>query len=139
MSPRLILAEVVLALHLGVILFNVFGLVAIPLGAWRGWRFVRLVGWRVLHLALMLAVAVQAIAGHACILTIWQEALAGLGAARAPLVMAWVNAAIFWPLPVWVFALAYVALFLYVLALLWLVPPAWPGRRPPKPGPADAE
>jgi hypothetical protein len=41
-------------------------------------------------------------------------------------------------LPVWIFALIYVVLFLYVLALLWLVPPAWPWRRPHGSGPAQA-
>jgi hypothetical protein len=30
---------------------------------------------------------------------------------------------LFWPLPMWVFGAAYVAAFLYVGALLWLVPP----------------
>jgi hypothetical protein len=35
-SLTMILADVVLALHVGVILFNVFGLVVIPLGGWLG-------------------------------------------------------------------------------------------------------
>jgi hypothetical protein len=55
-QPSVALAEAVLALHVGVILFNLFGLVAIPLGGWRGWRFVRGVWWRALHLAAMSAV-----------------------------------------------------------------------------------
>jgi hypothetical protein len=42
----MILADTVLALHVGVILFNVFGVVVIPLGGWLGWRFVR-VGRRI--------------------------------------------------------------------------------------------
>jgi hypothetical protein len=40
----MILAEAVLAVHLAIILFNVFGLIAVPVGAAYGWRFVR-VGW----------------------------------------------------------------------------------------------
>ncbi len=121
------LAEAVLALHVGVILFNVFGLVAIPLGGWRGWRFVRRFWWRLLHVAAMAAVAVQAVGGRACFLTLWQDALAGLGTDRTPLIMGWVDRVIFWPLPLWVFATAYVVLLLYALALWWLVPPVWPG------------
>ena len=46
--------------------------------------------------------------------------------------MRWVNALIFWPLPMWAFNAVYIALFLYVLALLWLVPP---GRAAPPPRP----
>lgn len=122
------LAELVLAIHVVVILFNVFGLVAIPLGGWRGWRFVRIFWWRALHVAAMAVVAIQAVAGRACFLTLWQDALAGAGPARTPLIMGWVNRLIFWPLPLWVFAIAYVLLFLYVIALCWLVRPVWPGR-----------
>lgn len=123
------LAEAVLALHVCVILFNLFGFVTIPLGGWRGWRFVCGFWWRLLHVVAMMAVAVQAVAGRACFLTLWQYALAGAGAGRMPLVMGWVDRVIFWPLPPWVFAAAYVVLFLYVFMLWWLIPPAWPGRR----------
>ena len=136
-GASLVLAEGVLALHLCIILFNVFGFIAIPLGAWRQWRFVRGFRWRALHVLVMVVVALQAIAGRACFLTLWQSALAG-GAIPAPLIMRSVNAVIFWPLPVWIFALIYVVLFLYVLALLWLVPPVWPWRRPHGSGPAQA-
>lgn len=113
-------------MHVAVILFNVFGLVAIPAGAWFGWRFVRIFWWRALHVAAMAVVAVQAAAGRACFLTLWQDALAGEANGHTPLIMGWINRVIFWPLPLWVFAVAYVGLFLYVVALCWLVPPAWP-------------
>jgi hypothetical protein len=112
----------VLALHLAVIAFNIFGLIAIPIGAWRGWRFVRAPTWRWLHLATFAVVAAQALAGRACFLTLWQDALTGRRE-TTPLIMTWVNSVIFWPLPTWVFAVFYVALFAYVAALMWLVPP----------------
>src|SRR5271168_3551317 len=121
----MILAESILAAHIAIILFNVFGLIAVPLGAIRGWRFVRIRWWRVLHLVLLAAVAVQAVVGRACILTLWQAALAGGTAAHpTPLIMGWVNRVIYWPLPIWVFAALYLLVFGYTLALLWLVPPA---------------
>ena len=120
------LADLVLALHVGVILFNLFGLVAVPLGAWRGWRFVRIPWWRALHLALLLGVAVQALAGRACLLTLWQAALteaAGQAGDVRPLIRRWVEWLIFWPLPDWAFAVLYVAVLAYAAALWWLVPP----------------
>ena len=40
------LADLVLSLHVAVIAFNVFGLIAIPLGSWRRWGFVRAPLWR---------------------------------------------------------------------------------------------
>jgi hypothetical protein len=120
--PDALLAEMALIAHLVVIGFNVFGLVAIPLGGWLGWRFVRVRWWRWLHLATMAVVALQALAGRACFLTILQDSLSGRGTERPPLIMRVVNHVIFWPLPLWAFATLYVLLFLYVIALLKLVP-----------------
>jgi hypothetical protein len=116
------LAGLILAVHFAVIAFNLFGLVAIPLGAWRGWLWVRAPLWRWLHLGSLVVVALQALAGRACFLTIWQDALGGRSESE-PLIMRFVNGLIFWPLPAWVFTAAYVALFAYTLALLFLVPP----------------
>ena len=117
----IVLAEVVLAMHLVVIAFNVFGLFAIPLGGWLGWRFVRLFWWRALHLASLAVVAAQALAGQACFLTVMQDALSG--ARQTPLIMSWINQLLFWPLPIWVFAALYVIVFLYTLALWRWIPP----------------
>jgi hypothetical protein len=120
----MILAEAILAAHVAVILFNVFGLIAVPLGALCGWRFVRIRWWRVLHVVLLGTVAVQAVVGRACLLTLWQAALADGAGSPTPLIMSWVNRIIYWPLPIWVFAVLYLLVFGYALALLWLVPPA---------------
>ena len=115
------LAETVLAVHLAVIAFNIFGLVGIPLGGWLGWRFVRVRWWRWLHLTSMAVVAAQAVAGQVCFLTDLEARLTGAGAAAQPLIMGLVNG-IFWPLPMWAFAAIYVLLFAFVVVLLKLVP-----------------
>ncbi len=129
MSPGLLttLALAVLAVHVAVIAFNVFGLVAIPLGGWLGWRFVRILWWRALHLALLAAVALQALFGRACFLTLWQAALqqgTGQPATGEPLIARWIDSVIFWNLPIAFFAALYVAVLVYALALWRLVPPA---------------
>jgi hypothetical protein len=127
-----ILAEAVLIAHLAVIAFNLFGLIAIPLGGWLGWGFVRVRWWRRLHLGLLAVVALQALAGRACILTILQAALVGADTGRTPLIMGFVNRIIFWPLPLWVFTTIYAFIWVYALALWWIVPPA---RHAPMPAP----
>jgi hypothetical protein len=116
------MSSAVLALHLAVIAFNVVGLVAIPIGAALGWRWVRVRWWRAPHLASWAVVAVQAVLGRACFLTIWQDQLTG-DAPAPPLIERWVERAIYWPLPIWVFGAVYVALFATVIALWWIVPP----------------
>jgi hypothetical protein len=115
-------AIIVLALHLAIIAFNVAGCVLIPLGAWRGWHWVRGLGWRLAHLLSLAVVAIQAMLGRACFLTTWQGELSGSEHVQ-PMIEKWMNGLIYWPLPLWVFAAAYVAVFVYVIAL-------WIGVRP---------
>lgn len=117
----------VLAVHLAVIALNIFGLIVIPLGAWQRWAFVRARWWRVLHLASLAVVALQAALGRACFLTLWQDDLIGGGQAD-PMIMRFVTGLIYWPLPAWVFTAAYLAVFAYVVTLWVLVPPR--GGRP---------
>ena len=129
MSPTVLtaLALTVLAVHVAVIAFNIFGLIVIPLGAWRGWAIVRGFGWRAVHLALLFVVALQAVFGRACFLTLWQAALeqtAGQTGSREPLIARWIDSVIFWNLPIWFFAALYVAALVYALALWRWVPPA---------------
>jgi hypothetical protein len=45
----IIIAEAVLGLHLIIIAFNVAGLILIPVGAWLGWRIVRVAWLRLLY------------------------------------------------------------------------------------------
>jgi len=117
------LATLIFVFHLAVIAFNVFGLIAVPLGARLGWRFVRVFWWRALHLALLGLVAVQAAFGEICFLTAWQATLEGQTGAPRPMIQAWVESIIFWDLPIWAFALFYAVVLLYAV---WL----WRAVRP---------
>jgi hypothetical protein len=116
------LANFILALHFAIITFNVAGLIVIPLGAACRWRFIRIAWLRWLHLTLLFIVAAQAISGRACILTIWQNELTGNRTAPEPMIMHWLNGLIYWNLPIWVFAVLYSAVFLYVVALWVFIP-----------------
>lgn len=126
-----LLGAVILGLHLLVIGFNVAGLALIPLGAKLGWGFVRIRWLRLLHLGSLAVVVAQALGGRACFLTLWQDRLTGGG--EDPLIMRVVNSLLFWPLPLWAFTAAYVAVFAYALLLWRLVPPGRrTSRRPPR-------
>jgi hypothetical protein len=120
------LTSAVLFLHFAVVLFNVLGLIVIPLGGWRGWPFVQIFWLRALHLVSLALVTLQALAGRACFLTLWQNDLASLSGGNGnepPLIERIVTRAIFWPLPFWAFAVLYAAAFVGTLALWRLVPP----------------
>ncbi|HTY68565.1 MAG TPA: DUF2784 family protein [Alphaproteobacteria bacterium] len=119
------LATAILVVHLAVVAFNVGGLILVPLGGWLGWGWVRRYWLRLLHLLSLAAVALQALFGRACILTIWQFALqsGGRSGEPEPMIATWIDRLLYWPLPHWVFVAAYVAVFAYTLLLWRWVPP----------------
>ena len=124
-------ARIVLYLHFAVVLFNIFWLIAVPIGAWRGWKFVLNFWWRAVHLISLSVVALQAIAGNLCFLTILQNDLdsaAGGSSEPQSLIDLIVTRAVFWPLPTWAFVLLYGGALAYAVALWWIVSPR-PSRR----------
>ena len=127
-STALFFADVILAMHGVIIAFNVLGLVLIPWGAWRSWKWVRRPFWRLAHLFALSIVALQALLGRACFLTLWQDhwlALAGLQTSHQPLIQGWINRLLFWPLPMAFFVTLYVLVWGYVIWLWYQVPPRW--------------
>ncbi len=68
-ATLLILADLVLVAHTALALFLTFGLLAIYLGNWLGWAFVRGRAFRIIHLIGMAVVALESVLGVACPLT----------------------------------------------------------------------
>jgi len=135
-SPALAdrLADAILMLHVGVVAFVVLGAVAIPMGAWRRWLWVRGFRWRLAHLVLLGVVALQAWLGVACPLTVWEQALrgdAGETVYRESFVEHWLSRLIFFEAPWWAFVAAYTGLAMLVLSLWRVVPPRRHARRGP--------
>jgi hypothetical protein len=117
------LADVILLVHFGYVLFVVGGLALIWLGWLRGWRWVRKWWFRVLHLGAIVLVALEALAGVVCPLT-WLEDVIRPGAiAGAGFIQRWIHALLFWDFPLWVFTLAHVAFALLIVATFVLFPP----------------
>jgi hypothetical protein len=130
------LADLVLLLHAGIVAFVVLGALAIPLGAWRRWRWVRARGWRLAHLLLMGVVALQAWLGALCPLTVWEQALrlrAGQAAHAVSFIEHWLSRLIFFEAPWWVFVAAYSAFAAFVVMLWLAVPPRMRGASAPVP------
>ena len=120
------LADLLLVTHVAIVLFIVGGLVAIVLGGVLGWNWVRFFWWRVLHLAAMGFVAVGAVVGWICPLTVWEDALrrsAGETAYGMGFVQYWLERLLYHDWPDWVFTVLYLAVFGAILLAWWLVPP----------------
>ncbi len=116
------IADAILVVHFLIVLFNIGGLVAVWIGAALGWRWIRNPWFRYLHLAAIAFVALEALAGIACPLTVWEDMLRG-GARPESFVGRWVRWLLFYEAPAWVFTAAYVAWALATLVTLRLVPP----------------
>jgi polyferredoxin len=133
------LADAILVLHVGIVAFVVFGLVAIALGGVLGWAWVRGLRWRGVHVALMAFVALQAWVGAVCPLTVWEQALrrhAGQAAYDGSFIEHWLARLIFFDAPAWVFVAAYTAFAMLVL-LAWRGVPPRP-RRSGRQGPGTS-
>lgn len=74
MSPAL-LADLIVAVHLGIVLFVLLGLVAVVVGGLAGWSWVRNPWFRWIHLAVIAFVAIQGALGRICPLTTWEVEL----------------------------------------------------------------
>jgi len=116
------LADLILLLHLAIVLFNTLGLVLVWIGAALRWQWVRIFALRVTQLILMGYIALQAVVGQVCPLTLLEDALRGTADERG-FIARWASALLYWNAPPWVFAAGYVAWFALMLLTWWWVRP----------------
>ena len=121
-----ILADAVLILHLGVVLFIVGGLVLILAGGRLQWAWVSNLRFRVLHLAAIAYVVVTTWFGIDCGLTVLEQSLRGRAGQLTyddDFIAHWVSRIMFYDAPPWVFVAAYTAFGLLVAWSWFAVPP----------------
>lgn len=119
---RALLADVILVTHFLFVLFVVGGLPAIWLGAARGWHWVRNLWFRVGHLAAIVLVTAESLAGIWCPLTVWEDALRG-NRSDMSFVARIVHKILFYNFPEWVFTALYSAFAVAVAVTFWRIPP----------------
>ena len=115
-------ADLILIAHCAFVLFVVGGLPAIWIGAARGWRWVRNFRFRAAHLAAICVVALEALLGMACPLTVWEDALRET-LAETGFVARWLHRLLYYSFPDWVFTCAYLLFAVVVATTWWRVPP----------------
>ena len=129
MSPAIaaLLADALLALHMGVVLFVVGLLPLVLVGGALGWRWVRNFRLRLTHLALMVFIAAQAWLDQLCPLTVWEQNLrriAGESSYRESFIEHWLSRLLYWEAPWWVFVAAYTGFAVLVVGAWWWVRPS---------------
>lgn len=124
--PYQLLADAVLVLHFGVVVFVVGGLALVVVGNLAGWPWVNRLWFRLAHMAAIAIVVVQTWLGHLCPLTTlesWLRVRAGSSPYANSFIGHWVQSILFYEAPYWVFTLVYTIFGLLVVAAWWYFPP----------------
>jgi hypothetical protein len=124
--PYQLLADAVLLLHLGVVLFVVGGLLVVLAGNWLHWQWVNEWWFRLAHLAAIAFVVVQAWFGQFCPLTTlesWLRIQAGGVSYDTSFIEHWLQRLIYYEAPFWVFTAAYTGFAALVALAWWRFPP----------------
>ena len=135
-----VLADAVLVLHVGIVIFVGGGLLLILAGNWRGWRWVNAWGFRLAHLAAIAVVVAEAWLGIVCPLTTLEMALrarAGAATYGGSFIEHWLQRLLYYDAPAWVFVLAYSLFAAAVVASWWWFPPARRGQSHTRGSPRD--
>ncbi len=120
------LADAVLLLHFGVVIFVVGGLLAIVAGNLAQWGWVNQPSFRWAHLGAIGFVVLQSWLGATCPLTVLENRLrvqAGGSTYATSFIEYWVSRLMYYAAPAWVFASVYTLFSVAVLAAWWYWPP----------------
>ena len=118
------LADVILVVHAGFVLFVVGGLVATWVGLALGKAFAINPWFRGLHIAAIGFVVAESLLGYMCPLTAWEDTLRGYSDDKGFL-QRWIHAWLYWNVPPWIFTPVYLG-FGALVAWTWL---RFPPRR----------
>jgi polyferredoxin len=130
-----IAADAVVVVHFSYVAFVIFGQLAIVAGMLLGWRWIRNLPFRLVHLAAILFVVLEAWCGVTCPLTTWENQLrarAGEATYQGDCIANWVHKALFYNAPPSVFTWCY-SIFAALVVLTFALAP--PRRKPPAPSP----
>lgn len=127
-----LLADVIVAIHVGYVSYVVIGQLAIFAGVVLRWQWIRNFWFRITHLVAISIVAFEAIMNITCPLTRWENQLraaAGQPISGETFVGRLLHYLIFYNWPPWAFTALYIGFALLVLATFVFAPPRW--RRSP--------
>jgi Protein of Unknown function (DUF2784) len=130
------LADAIVAIHVAYMAFIILGQLAIVIGAFLKWQWIRNPWFRIAHLAAIVIVAFEAVFGVRCPLTLWEYELrvaAGQDASGESFVGRLMHNLLFHELPPWIYTSCYVGFALLVLVTLFWAPPRWRSKHCPRP------
>ena len=127
-SPLLsLLSDLVVIFHLAYASFVLVGFILILVGALFRWRWIRNRIFRWVHLGCIGVVAVEAVVGQICPLTLlenWLLVGSGQSGYERTFIGQLIYDLLYYDFPAWVFTVAYVSLAVLTALTLVLIPPA---------------
>ncbi len=130
--PYSFLADLLVALHVAYVGFVVLGQAAIMIGAVLKWGWIRNPWFRLGHLGAIGLVALEAVWGIDCPLTVWESnlrQLAGQEFSGDSFMARLLHRLIFFQIDPSILDAAHIAFAILVLATLVLIPPRWGSHR----------
>jgi hypothetical protein len=121
-----IFADIIALIHLGYVVFVILGFILILMGIALGWKWVRNLWFRIAHLAAIAGVALEAILGVNCPLTVLEFSLrygVSLSDKRVSFVGELIDSILYYDAPAWLFTIIYVGFALLVAITFVLAPP----------------
>lgn len=118
-----LLADAILITHALFVVFVVLGFGLILVGMWAKWEWIQNRVFRIVHLAAIAVVVVQAWFGKDCPLTVWESNLremAGQSGYSETFIEYWLHRILFYRAEPWVFTTVYTIFGVLVLAC-WLL------------------
>ena len=122
----LLVADAILIIHLAFVIYVVFGLLAIYVGHFLKWSWIRNFWFRISHLVAIGIVVLQSWLGIICPLTIWEISLrkeAGDATYSGSFIQHWLQKILYYSAPEWVFVLSYTVFGCLVLANWFIIKP----------------
>ncbi len=120
------IADLVVAIHLGYVLFTVGGELLILIGAPLRWKWIRRRWFRIVHLAAVALVAVEALVGFLCPLTQLEHYLRQSAGQQVETEISFVGRLIrsilFYDFPGWFFTALYIGFALVVILTYLCIP-----------------
>src|SRR5438874_740786 len=121
-----LLADFIVAIHIGYVFYIVVGIGLIFLGLWRKWNWIRNPWFRLTHFAAILTVILEMILKTRCVLRVWKlkfRSLGGQPVAEPPFMGVLMPYVFFAVAPAWLTNGLYYVFALVIVLMLVLVPP----------------
>jgi hypothetical protein len=121
-----LLADIIVVIHLAYACFVLFGFIAIVIGAWLRWSWIKKLPFRIIHLICTVFVPLETILSMTCPLTTLENYFlkaSGTSGYERSFIGNLAGKILFYDAPEWVFAVIYFALAIMVIFYFFRFPP----------------